>query len=95
LEMAWVNETMSSPNGVPWVSLGSGQVYLMGARNNQWTMEALDWATGKPTFHYILGGQKWNNTYSGPTIDEKGRVFVGTMWGRARIQPNIVAASDP
>ncbi len=95
LEMAWVNETMSSPNGVPWVSLGSGQVYLMGARDNEWTMEALDWATGKPTFHYILGGQKWNNQYSGPTIDEKGRVFVGTMWGRARIQPKTALPATP
>jgi hypothetical protein len=84
-EQAWVNETISSPNGVPWVSLGSGQVYFMGARNNKWTLESVDWFTGEPTFHYVLGGQKWNNEFSGPTIDEKGRVFFGTMWGRARI----------
>jgi len=89
IETAWVNEEMSSPNGVPWVSLGSGQVYLIGARNNEWTLEAIDWLTGKPTFHYIIGGQKWNNEYSGPTIDEKGRVFYGTMWGRARIQSQV------
>jgi len=91
LEMAWVNEKMSSPNGVPWVSLGSNQIYLNGARDNKWTLEAIDWTTGESTFHYIIGGQRWNNEYSGPTIDEKGRVTFGTMFGRARIQPNIPA----
>jgi len=89
LEKAWVNETISSPNGVPWVSTGSGQVYFIGARNNEWTLEAVNWLTGEPTFHYILGGQKYNNMFSGPTIDEKGRVFVGTYYGRMRIEPNI------
>ncbi len=57
-KQAWVNERISSPNGVPWVSLGSEQVYFMGARNNEWTLEAVNWFTGEPTFHYILGGQK-------------------------------------
>ena len=87
LEKAWVNETISSPNGVPWVSTGSGQVYFIGARNNEWTLEAVNWLTGEPTFHYILGGQKYNNMFSGPTIDEKGRVFVGSYFGRMRIEP--------
>lgn len=88
LETAWVNETISSPNGVPWVSTSSRQVYFIGARNNEWTLEAVNWLTGEPTFHYILGGQKCNNMFSGPTIDEKGRVFVGAYFGRMRIQPD-------
>ena len=87
LEKAWVNETISSPNGVPWVSTGSGQVYFIGARDNEWTLEAVNWLTGEPTFHYTLGGQKYNNMFSGPTIDEKGRVFVGAYYGRIRIDP--------
>ena len=92
LEKAWVNETISSPNGVPWVSTGSGQVYFIGARNHEWTLEAVNWLTGEPTFHYILGGQKYNNMFSGPTIDEKGRVFVGAYFGRMRIQPDNLAS---
>ena len=87
LEKAWVNERISSPNGVPWVSTGSGQVYFIGARDNEWTLEAVNWLTGEPTFHYILGGQTYNNMFSGPTIDEKGRVFVGAFYGRMRIEP--------
>lgn len=87
LEEAWTNETISSPNGVPWVSTGSGQLYFVGARDEKWTLEAVDWLTGEPTFHYVMGGQKYNNGFSGPTIDEKGRVFIGTIWGRMRIDP--------
>ena len=86
LEQAWVNETISSPNGVPWVSIGSEQVYFIGARDNQWTLEAVNWLTGEPTFHWKLPGQKYNNQFSGPTIDETGRVFVGTIFGRMRIE---------
>ena len=92
-ETAWVNETISSPNGVPWVSTGSGQVYFIGARNNEWTLEAVNWLTGEPTFHYIMGGQKYNNMFSGPTIDEKGRVFVGAYYGRLRINPKNLSAT--
>ena len=94
LELAWVNEKLSSPSGVPWVSLGSGQVYFIGARNNEWTLEAASWLTGKPTFHYIIGGQKFNNEYSGPVIDDEGRIFYGTIWGRARIQPKHISTGD-
>ena len=54
LEEAWVNERISSPNGVPWVSTGSNQVYFMGARDNEWTFEAVNWMSGERTFHYIL-----------------------------------------
>ncbi len=89
IEKAWVNETISSPNGVPWVSTGSGQVYFIGARNHEWTVEAVDWLTGEPSFHYIMGGQKYNSLFSGPVIDEKGRIFVGAYHGRLRIQPDI------
>ncbi len=86
LEQAWVNETISSPNGVPWVSTGTGQVYFVGARDNQWTLEAVNWLTGEPSFHWKLPGQKYNNEFSGPTIDEQGRVFIGTIFGRMRIE---------
>ena len=95
LEQAWVNETISSPNGVPWVSTGSGQVYFIGARENEWTLEAVNWLTGEPTFHYIIGGQTYNSLFSGPTIDEKGRVFVGTQFGRLRIDPKRETVDAP
>ena len=85
LEQAWVNTKVSSPNGVPWVSLGSNHVYFIGARDNEWTLEALDWSKGQSTFHYIIGDQKYNSLYSGINIDDEGRIFYGTLWGFARL----------
>ncbi len=84
---SWTRADVSSPNGVPWVSAGSKQLYFIGARNNKWTLEALNWYTGEETFYYELGGQKYNSEFSGITIDEQGRIFYGTMWGRMRLQP--------
>jgi|GEM_PF-3422658 len=60
-----VDKDVSSPNGVPRMSRGSNQVYFIGARNNRWTMEALDWTSGAETFHWTIGGQAWNSTFSG------------------------------
>lgn len=84
---AWVNESVSSPNCVPMVSTGSGLAYLIGARDNQWTLEALDWSTGASAFHYVIGGQRYNSLFAGTLIDERGRVFYGTSYGRVRLNP--------
>ncbi len=87
LASAWTNTKVSSPNGVPFVSLGSSRVYFIGARNNEWTLEALDWATGESDFFYTIGDQRFNSLYSGPVINEDGSVMYGTSWGRAKIRP--------
>ena len=84
---AWVNTKVSSPNAVPWVSLGSNRIYFIGARDNEWTLEALDWDTGKSDFHYIIGDQRFNSLYSGVVINDDGSVMYGTSWGRAKIRP--------
>jgi hypothetical protein len=86
-QSAWVNTKVSSPNGVPYVSLGSNRVYFIGARNNKWTLEALNWDTGESDFHYVIGGQKYNSLFSGPVINEDGSVMYGTSWGRAKLTP--------
>jgi hypothetical protein len=87
LREAWVNEDVSSPNCVPMVSTGSGLTYLIGARDNRWTLEALDWKTGASRFHYVIGGQRYNSLFAGTLIDEAGRVFYGTTFGRVRLNP--------
>lgn len=88
LGSAWVNTTVSSPNGVPWVSLGSDRVYFIGARDNQWTLEAVDWTTGVSDFYYTIGGSQFNSLYSGPVINEDGSVMYGSSWGRVKLKPN-------
>ena len=82
---AWVNATVSSPSCVPIVSHTSGRVFLIGARNNKWTLEAIDWLTGKSAYHSVIGGQRYNVMFSATMLDEQGRIHYGTPWGRVRI----------
>lgn len=88
LKNTWVNKEVSSPSTVPMVSAGSNSVYLIGARDNQWTLEALNWTTGKSEFHYVIGGQRYNVLFSGTLLDEAGRIHYGAPWGRVRLAPN-------
>jgi hypothetical protein len=87
LENAWVNTEVSSPSCVPVVSYPSERVYLIGARDDQWTLEALDWHDGSSAFHTVIGGQRYNPFFSGTEIDEAGRIHYGTPWGRVRLAP--------
>jgi hypothetical protein len=87
LEEAWVNRRVSSPSCVPIVSRDSNLVYLIGARDNRWTLEALDWDTGASRFHYGIGGQRYNPFFSGTLLDEAGRIHFGSVWGRVRLRP--------
>jgi len=93
LEQAWVNTAVSSPSCVPVVSHISDRVYLIGARNNRWTLEAIDWQTGESAYHSIIGGQRYNPIYSGTLLDEAGRIHYGGPWGRIRL--NIASESQP
>jgi hypothetical protein len=86
LEPAWVNREISSPNCVPIASYASDRVYLIGARENRWTLEALSWSTGESLFHHVIGGQRYNSLFAGTLIDESGRIHYGTPWGRVRIR---------
>ena len=86
LQESWVNKKVSSPSSVPIVSAGTNMVYLIGARDNQWTLEALNWSRGESEFHQIIGGQRYNVLFAGTLLDEKGRIHYGTPWGRVRIK---------
>ena len=89
LENGWVNTDISSPSSVPMASMKSDRVYVIGARDNQWTLEALDWATGESEFYYVIGGQRYNVLFSGTLLDEDGRIHYGTPWGRVRLNTKI------
>jgi hypothetical protein len=82
---AWVCTSVSSPNSVPFISQGSGLVYTCGTRHGQWTIEGVDWTTGEPVFHYVLGGSTFNTLGAGITLDEEGRLLFGTIFGKARV----------
>src|SRR6056297_2615572 len=65
LRNAWVNREVSSPSCVPVVSYPSDRVYLIGARDDKWTLEALEWSDGRSAFHSVIGGQRYNPFFSG------------------------------
>jgi hypothetical protein len=90
LEMAWVNRGISSPSCVPMASYASGLVYLIGARDDRWTLEAIDWKSGRSAFHYVIGGERYNPFFSGVNLDEEGRIHYATSWGRVRLDPKSV-----
>jgi hypothetical protein len=85
LEEAWVCHEVSSPNSVPFVSQGSDLVYTCGTRNRRWTIEAVDWSTGEPAFHYVVGDSTFNTLGGGVTLDDDGRLLFGTIFGKTRI----------
>ena len=95
LNNAWVNNDISSPSSVPIVGRLNAKVYLIGARDNQWTLEAIDWRSGEEAFHYVIGGQRYNAFFSGTLLDETGRIHYGSPWGRVRLNPLATAPLLP
>jgi hypothetical protein len=93
LRNAWVNREVSSPSCVPVVSYPSDRVYLIGARDDRWTLEALEWSDGSSAFHSVIGGQRYNPLFSGTLLDEEGRVHYGTPWARVRLVPNAAPSA--
>jgi hypothetical protein len=83
--MAWVNNEVSSPSCVPVVSYPSDRLYLIGARDNKWTLEAIEWGDGSNAYHTVIGGQRYNPLFSGTEIDDAGNIHYGTPWGRVRL----------
>lgn len=84
---AWGRQDISSPNSVPLISLPSGLVYILSARNNQWLLLGLDWNTGDEQFSYVIGDQRYNGMGSGIQLDEAGRINYSGQWGRIRLRP--------
>ena len=88
LESVWVNRNLSCPNGIPTMSAATRLLYCMGQRNGQWTLEGVDWSTGKSVFHQTLsGGSKNNSFYSATEIAAEGSIFSGTLGGVLKLGP--------
>lgn len=85
---AWVNKTISLPNGIPTMSSTTNLIYDIGQRNSQWTMEALDWNTGESVFYQLLGSNpQFNSAYAATEIGHSGGLYTGTAFGMLRLLP--------
>ena len=88
LKEAWANPELSSPNSVPHISRDSNMVYTVGAREGLWTLEGVDLSTGGSSFHYVVGGARYNSLFSGVIPDQEGRIIYGTPFGKVRLDVN-------
>ena len=87
LSEAWANTEVTSPNCVPYASLGSNLVYTVGVKNGDWTLESIKLDTGESAADYALGDARFNTMFSGIYVDGKGRVIYGGMFGAVRLKP--------
>ena len=82
---AWVALDVSSPNSVPFVSQGEDLVYTCGVREENWSIEAIDWSTGQSVGYWIMGDSQFNTLGAGITIDDDGRIMCGSIFGKTRL----------
>lgn len=85
--VVWSNPDVAIPNGIPTMSVATGMIYGIGARNGVWTLEGINWATGAveltvPTSALPMS----NSTYAATTIGPDGTVWTGTFGGLTRFQ---------
>ncbi len=87
LAEAWANTEVTSPNCVPYASLGSNLVYTVGVKDGDWTLESVKLDTGETAAEYPLGDARFNTMFSGIYVDAKGRIMYGGMFGAVRLNP--------
>ena len=88
LREAWAMPELSSPNSVPYISRDSNMVYTVGARDGLWTLEGVDFSAGVSSFHYVVGGARYNSLFSGVHLDQEGRIIYGNPFGKLRLDVN-------
>lgn len=88
LKTAWVNKSVSIPNGIPSMSQATNLFYGVGKKLGAWTFEALDWTTGKSVFSYPYGMTPANNSaYAATEIGLDGSLLTGTLTGMVVMKP--------
>ncbi len=86
-QTVWANPDIAIPNGIPTMSVATGLIYGIGARQGVWTLEGVDWETGQveltvPTTALPMS----NSVYAATTIGPDGSVWTGTFGGLTRFQ---------
>lgn len=94
----WANSEISLPNGIPSLSASTGQIFGIGSRTinglDTWTLESLDFKTGKS--RYFVPSTAYptdNSVYAATTIGPGNSVWTGTFGGITRYQ-NCKASGD-
>ena len=60
-KVAWTRADVSSPNSTPVVTSKNRQLHTVGLKDGKWTMQTMDWDTGKTRAVYTLGASERYN----------------------------------
>jgi len=88
LSPVWANTEVSIPNGIPCMSASTNLFYAIGKRGIFWTLEALDWNTGKSAFYSNIGiGLQYNSAYAAIQVGLDRCLYSGTAIGLLNLKP--------
>lgn len=87
----WVASDISFADSVCTVSGGSKMVYCEGVRDGKFTLEGVDWNTGKSAFYYVLGSSQLYNLLGGcVSIAPNGDVDFGMHGGFSNVRIKLI-----
>jgi hypothetical protein len=92
LASVWTND-ISFPNAIPTMSGATGLIYSIGARDlgaeeNTWTLEAVNWDTGASEWFLPIGELgRHNSAFAAVEVVEDRIIYYGTFFGLQRIRP--------
>lgn len=90
VDVAWVNTSISCPNGIPTMSTATQMFYCVGQRKGVWNIEGLDWNTGASVFYKPLSTLPIHNSfYASTQIGPWGDIWSGTTTGVMQIAPKF------
>ena len=85
LDVAWMTPLkLAASICTPSVN---GILYCIGRRDGNYTLEGLDWKTGRSDFHYTLGPSFTHFSYNNLVVAPNGAVDLLNWMGVSRMQP--------
>lgn len=88
VDVAWVNNDISCPNGIPTMSTASNLFYCIGQRKGVWNVEGLNWDTGASVFYRPMTALPIHNSfYASTQIGPWGDIWTGTTTGIVQLAP--------
>jgi hypothetical protein len=89
MSSTWSNRDVSWPNGIPAMSASTNQIFGIGSRTvngvDMWTLESVDFSTGKTLFSIPSSPYPSDNSfYAATTIGPGASVWTGTLYGVTR-----------
>jgi hypothetical protein len=93
LKTAWQSQ-LNFMSSICQISGPTDILYCWGSRNREWTLEGVDWNTGKSAFHYTLGKSNKYNPFGGPVIiAPNGAIDCGCPGGLGLVRVTPVATA--